>query len=219
MRLEIERYRRDLVRAYIRGSMEAPPPADATDEQLLDVARTHALDLHHFKKKDWLPRVAKVVGFLLGVGPRSLLDIGSGRGAFLWPLLDALPDLEVTCVDPLPHRIASIEAVRRGGMANIAAICGEFLGVDLGAHTFDVVTLLEVVEHLVDPQAALDRAFELAERFVVVSVPSKPDDNPEHLHFFYPCDLDERLNRAGARRVSLEFVPGHTIAIATVARP
>ncbi len=219
MRLEIERYRRDLVRAYIRGSMEAPPPADATDEQLLDVARTHALDLHHFKKKDWLPRVAKVVGFLLGVGPRSLLDIGSGRGAFLWPLLDALPDLEVTCVDPLPHRIASIEAVRRGGMANITAVRGECSEVDLGARTFDVVTLLEVVEHLVDPQTTLVRAFELAERFVVVSVPSKPDDNPAHIQFFDPRDLEECLKQAGARRVSLMFVPGHTIAIAVVAGP
>lgn len=214
-----ERYWRDLVRAYIRGSIEVPPPNAASDEQLLEAARKHALDLHHFKKKDPLPRAAKVIGFLRGLDPRSLLDVGSGRGAFLWPLLDALPGLDVTCVDPLPHRIASIEAVRRGGMANIAAICGEFLGVDLGARTFDVVTLLEVVEHLVDPQAALDRAFELAERFVVVSVPSKPDDNPEHLHYFDPSDLEERLKRAGARRVSLEFVPGHTIAIATVARP
>lgn len=219
MELEIERYRRDLVRAFIRGSLEAPPPADATDEQLLDVARTHALALHHFKKKDPLPRAAKVIGFLRGVDPRSLLDVGSGRGAFLWPLLDAFPRLDVTCVDPLPRRIASIEAVRRGGLANIAAVCGEFPAVDLGARTFDVVALLEVVEHLVDPQPALARAFELAERFVVVSVPGKPDDNPEHLRYFDPRDLEERLDRAGASRVSLMFVPGHTIAIATAARP
>ncbi len=215
----MERYWRDLVRASIRGSIEEPPPDAASDEQHLEVARRHALDLHRFKRKDPLPRAAKVIGFLRGVGPRSLLDIGSGRGAFLWPLLDAFPGLDVTCVDPLPHRIASIEAVRRGGMANIAAVCGEFPAVDLGARTFDVVALLEVVEHLVDPQPALERAFALAERFVVLSVPGKPDDNPEHLHCFDPRDLKERLNRAGASRVSLMFVPGHTIAIATATRP
>lgn len=215
----MERYWRGLVRAYIQGAIVDLPPTDVSDEQLLDAARKHALDLHHFKKKDPLPRAAKVIGFLRGVDPLSLLDIGSGRGAFLWPLLDTLPGLDVTCVDPLPHRIASIEAVRRGGMAKIAAVCGEFPGVDLGARTFDMVTLLEVVEHLVDPQPALVRAIELADRFVVVSVPSQPDNNPKHIHYFDPRDLAERLNRAGASRVSLMFVPGHTIAVAKVARP
>lgn len=94
---------------------EPPPPADTMDEQLLAAARQHALDLHHFKRKDPLPRIASVIGFLRGVAPQSLLDIGNGRGAFLWPLLDGQPGLEVTCIDPFPQRIASIEAVRRGG--------------------------------------------------------------------------------------------------------
>lgn len=214
-----EQYWRTPVRAYINGMIEPPLPDDTTDAQLLAAARQHALDLHHFKKKDPLPRVARVIGFLRGVAPQSLLDIGTGRGAFLWPLLDAHPDLEVTCVDPLPNRIAAIEAVRRGGLANVTAIRGEFPDVDPGARTFDVVTLLEVIEHLIAPDAALARACELAERFVVVSVPSKPDDNPEHLHFIDPRDLERRLREAGARRVSLEFVPGHTIAFATVAAP
>jgi hypothetical protein len=32
-----------------------------------------------------LPRVRKVLGVLRGVHPANLLDVGSGRGAFLWP--------------------------------------------------------------------------------------------------------------------------------------
>ena len=34
-----------------------------------------------------------------GIQPTSLLDIGSGRGTFLWPLLDTLPTLPVIAID------------------------------------------------------------------------------------------------------------------------
>ena len=60
----------------------------------LDRARSHgrACKLHKFKRIDELPRVRRVIGMLRGaLRPTSLLDVGSGRGAFLWPLLDAFP--------------------------------------------------------------------------------------------------------------------------------
>src|SRR5947209_2342913 len=52
-----------------------------------------SLRLHHFKRTNTLPRVRKVLGILRGLAPSSLLDIGSGRGVFLWPLLDTFPEL------------------------------------------------------------------------------------------------------------------------------
>ena len=68
---------------------------------------------HYFKAKEDLPRVKSVLGFLQGVIPagqcKTLLDVGSGRGAFLFPLLRDFPTLEVTSIDILPHRIELLD--------------------------------------------------------------------------------------------------------------
>ena len=55
-----------------------------------------------------------VMGFLLGMIPtgkcRSFLDVGSGRGAFPFPLFRDFPTLEVTSIDQneLQHHISAI---------------------------------------------------------------------------------------------------------------
>lgn len=54
----------------------------------------------------------------------------------------------------------------------------------------------------------------VAKRFVIISVPSKPDDNPEHIHLFSEDILKNMLTNAGAARVSFESVLNHIIAIA-----
>ena len=72
-----------------------------------------------------LPRVAKVLGVLKALGPTELLDIGSGRGAFLWPLLDTFPWLPITAVDTLDYRVADLQAVHDGGVASLSAAYGD----------------------------------------------------------------------------------------------
>ena len=46
----------------------------------------------------------------------------SGRGAFLWPLLDEFPHLLVTAIDEDPIRARDIQAVRLGGIAVLASL-------------------------------------------------------------------------------------------------
>src|SRR5829696_7747229 len=72
---------------------------------------------------------------------------------------------------------------------------------------FDVVTLLEVLEHIPDTAAALKQACRVARRFVVLSVPSKPDNNPEHIHLFDAAQLESLLGRAGVGHVRFTYVP------------
>lgn len=81
----------------------------------------HGLRLHRFKRTMDLSRVRKALGILRGLQPTSLLDVGSGRGAFLWPLLDAFPDLPITAVDLLEHRVADMQAGRAGGVTQLTA--------------------------------------------------------------------------------------------------
>ena len=79
----------ELAEAYARGML----PEATDDADLLEQARAAGLKLHRFKRTMDLPRVRAVLGALHGLAPESLIDFGSGRGVFLWPLLDAFPDL------------------------------------------------------------------------------------------------------------------------------
>jgi ubiquinone/menaquinone biosynthesis C-methylase UbiE len=161
-----------------------------------------------------LARVQVVLGILRGIGPAELLDIGSGRGAFLWPLLDAMPELPVTASDTLAQRVADIQRVADGGVLTLAAARADATKLPFADGSFDVVTMLEVLEHIPDTAAALRSALRVARRFVVISVPSRPDTPPDHTHLLSAPRLSELLRAHGAARVSIEHVPGHLIAVA-----
>lgn len=221
-----------LAAAYVRGAARSSPemavapalldaPLDALDDAdlaaLVQLGRAQGLRLHRFKRTMGLPRVQAVLGILRGIGPSELLDIGSGRGAFLWPLLDALPWLPVTATDLLEYRVADAQRVADGGVANLSAARLDVTDLPFAACSFDVVTMLEVLEHIPDTAAALRSVLRVARRFVILSVPSRPDDNPEHIHLFSAAQLSALLREHGAARVSIEQVPGHLIAVAKVA--
>lgn len=209
------RYFAELAAAYVRGSMATAPGASAA-AALIAQGLQAGLRLHRFKRTAELPRVRKVLGVLRGLAPTDLLDVGSGRGVFLWPLLDAFPDLHVWAIDRLPHRIAGIDAVHRGGVSRLNAAVMDVARLGFGAQSVDGVTMLEVLEHLPDPAQAAREAVRVARRFVVVSVPSREDDNPEHIHLFTRAALERLLLTAGARRVSFDGVLNHLIAVALV---
>jgi 2-polyprenyl-3-methyl-5-hydroxy-6-metoxy-1,4-benzoquinol methylase len=79
--------------------------------------------------------------------------------------------------------------------------------------SFDVVTVLEVMEHLTNPQAALNGLLQIARRFVLLSVPSVQDNNPEHLHLFSQDQLYKMVAQAGSCRTSIEHVLNHRIVL------
>jgi ubiquinone/menaquinone biosynthesis C-methylase UbiE len=208
-----ERYYADAAAAFARTRLGAGL-ADST-EQVLRAAQAAGLDLHHFKRTAPLPRVQRVVGALRGMGPGSLVDVGIGRGAFLWPLLDAFPELPVLAVDRDPRCVADVAAVRAGGVDRVATARMDAHRLALRDGSADGVTLLDHLEHLALPALAAAEALRVARRFVVVSVPSKPDENPQHVHLFDRASLTELLLAAGARRVSVDFVLNHIVAVAT----
>ena len=78
----------------------------------------------------------------------------------------------------------------------------------------DVATILEVLEHLEQPEEALRRLLRTTRRFVVATVPSKPDNNPEHIHLFNRDSLTAMARAAGAERVRIEYVLNHIVMIA-----
>ncbi|MEM9073112.1 MAG: class I SAM-dependent methyltransferase [Myxococcota bacterium] len=201
--------------AYARGALALPRAMP--DESVLARAKEAELRLHRFKRNAALPRVRRVLGILRALNPTSLVDLGPGRGTFLWPCLDAFPSLHVLCVEQSEVRCEQLEALRAGGVDRVNVLRHDITTpTSLSDGAADVVTALEVLEHVSDPRPAARELVRLATRFVVVSVPSTPDDNPEHLRLFTPWSLEALLREAGATRVQIDHVPRHMIAVARV---
>jgi ubiquinone/menaquinone biosynthesis C-methylase UbiE len=166
-----------LAAAYVRGIV---------GDRLLDdsaaVARGErdAMKLHRFKRTSRLPRVRAVLGALRGFGAGSLVDLGSGRGVFVWPLLDALPHVNLTATDLLERRVAVFEHVARGGVERLRALRCDATALPLADNSADCVTALEVLEHMPGdkPAAAAREALRVARTAVIATVPSHEDDNP-----------------------------------------
>jgi SAM-dependent methyltransferase len=212
------RYYIDLAAAFVRGKIGAGD--DLSPEELIRMGKARGLRLHKFKRQAELPRVRKVLGLLQGLAPASLpstlLDIGSGRGAFLWPLLDSFPHLAVIALDHNPIRIMDIDAVRRGGRGNLRSLQADATAIGLADDCVDVVTALEVLEHLSRPALAAAEALRIARNFVVASVPSKEDDNPEHAQLFSRESFEALWMEAGARGVNIQYTLNHMIAVVKV---
>ena len=224
----MERYEERLMAAYVRGMARQnlpllPPPLMETPLELLSAEEIetifHAgeaagLKLYYFKKKELLPRVKAVLGFLRSVQPESLLDVGSGRGVFLFPFLTEFPWIQVTAADILPHRVQMLQAIADGGIENLTILERDVCQWTEEEKRFDVVTLLEVLEHIPNTEQAIANAVRLAKRFVVVSVPSQPDNNPEHIHLLTRDILTNQFTRAGCTKLHFDGVNGHLILVA-----
>ena len=210
-----------LAAAYVRGRLGVPAlDDDAAIARGLAHAASGAephLKLHRFKRSE-LPRIRPVLGALRGFGVASLVDLGSGRGVFVWPLLDALPHVTIAAVDLLAHRAQLFADVARGGVARLAGVRADITALPLADDCVDCVTALEVLEHLPGdgPERALAEAVRVARTAVIATVPSHPDDNPEHVHLFDGARLETMFRAAGARRVTIDHVLNHIIAVAAL---
>ena len=220
-----------LAAAAVRGHSlryRLPLPEDLIDTPLEDLSQSQLdalwqqgsaweLKLYRFKRgHEDLPRVKQVLGFLRSVYPESLVDVGSGRGVFLFPFLESFPQCHVTSLDILDHRVEFLEDIHNRGLERLEARKGDVCTQPLPDNCADVVTLLEVLEHIPDVAQAVASAVRMARQYVVVSVPSKPDNNPEHIHLLTKDILTELFHAAGCSRLHLSGVNGHLILVASV---
>lgn len=233
MEEEFARYYGTLAAAYFRGkAARTGVPAFENEEllhkglselggqeieEILACGQRAGEKLYAFKNTHGdMPRIKRVLGFLKSVQFDSLLDVGSGRGVFLFPFLEEFPRVQVASVDILPRRVEFLQDMSRGGIGRLKALEGDICTCPLPERAADVVTLLEVLEHIPDVGAAVKAAVGMARKYVVVTVPSKPDNNPEHIHLLTKPLLTELFMAAGCRSLHFDGVSGHLFMAAVL---
>ena len=113
----------------------------------------------------------QVIGMVNRVAPASVLEVGCGEGFVLSALIDAGTSAQLTGID-LSARAVADARDRLGEDADVRVEdARELAGL---SSTYDLVMMLEVLEHLADPVAMLPVLNDLADRAVLLSVPHEP---------------------------------------------
>jgi SAM-dependent methyltransferase len=153
-------------------------------------------------------RLHEVLVRLRPAGGR-LLDVGCGEGQLVDTALAA--GLDARGID------VSLPAIAICQRFGLPCTADDLFAATLDDERFDVITLVETIEHVPDPTAMLARALELLAPGGVVwlTTPnmaslgrrilgsSWPVLSPEHLSYFTPDSLRGTANRAGFTDVSL----------------
>ena len=193
---------------------------ECSEEELLQIVSAGheaGLKLYPFKAgTQILARTRRVLGFLHSVSFETMLDVGSGRGVFLIPFMKEFPWVQVTSLDLLEKRVLFLNELADGGFRQLHAQQKDICDQPFPDDSFDVVTMLEVLEHIPEVEKAAAAAVRMARQYVVVTVPSKPDNNPEHIHLLTKDKLTRMFNEAGCEKLHFDGVEGHLFMVAVV---
>jgi SAM-dependent methyltransferase len=155
--------------------------------------------------------------------PGRLLDVGTAYGLFL----KTARARGWTCVGVELAADCAREAER---FAGVPVVAGDFLTVDLPG-TFDVVCMLDVIEHMRDPMACLRRAASLLDRdgLLVIETGDFASpwarflgkhwyfiDPPQHLAYFTHDTLVDALVASGCSGPIVTWRPGRWVSVSNV---
>lgn len=99
----------------------------------------------------------------------SLLDAGCGNGFFCHWIAERCQPESVTGVDVSAPRVE----IARQRYPEFAFVEGDLARLPFADSQFDVVTCIEVLEHMQDPAAVLRELVRVARRHIVITVPDR----------------------------------------------
>lgn len=114
---------------------------------------------------------AKAIELVRRAAPKTILELGCGEGYVLSALADAGIDAELSGVE-LSERAVKIARERLGDRATIEHRDARELIAD--GRRFDLVMMLEVLEHIRDPEQMLPILDRLSTGWLLLSVPWEP---------------------------------------------
>jgi 2-polyprenyl-3-methyl-5-hydroxy-6-metoxy-1,4-benzoquinol methylase len=105
-------------------------------------------------------------------GPESLLDVGCGEGVLTHRWAERLAPRRVVGIDLEDDAIQGEWATR--GAPNLEYRIMKAENLPFGDGEFDLVTAIEVLEHVPDPEHTVAEMARVAQRHLLVSVPREP---------------------------------------------
>jgi SAM-dependent methyltransferase len=159
----------------------------------------------------------------VGAPGRRLLDVGAAYGIFLKAAREA--GWDASGVEIAPD--CALEAARISGTS---VACGDFVDVPLSG-SYDVIVMLDVIEHFRDPRASVARAFELLSPggLLVIETGDLEApwarllgerwyflDPPQHLFYFSRAGLTALLRRSGFSGEIQIQRPGRRVSVANI---
>jgi len=124
---------------------------------------------------------------------KSIADIGCGDGDFLSLLNEYHTRVGV---DISEKRINKA----KNRFPNIEFKLGDCYNIELEDKSFDIVSALELLEHLEYPHKLMEELSRVSKKYILISTPNGnflPIDGIEHLQSFSPFSLMDFLNRLG----------------------
>lgn len=116
-------------------------------------------DVRYFDNSHWqrLIRLGLTHGHF-AAGEPEILDLGSGSGNSVLPVLDAFPDARVVATDISPQVLALLRkhlAGKPGRLERCGLVCADATEAEFEPASFDIVIGGAVLHHLLDPAHAI----------------------------------------------------------------
>lgn len=106
----------------------------------------------------------------IGSDAITILDAGCGEGFIDRLLADHFPDVGITGLEYAEEAISIAEVMN----PSVQYVQGDITQMPLKNNSYDIILCTEVLEHLVNPEKALDEMLRVAKRFLYITVPHEP---------------------------------------------
>jgi len=140
-----------------------------------------------------------VFSLLRGLEIISVLDAGCGTGLLLQQILEKYPSAEVTGLEYSAQGLEIAKARLPKADFNTIDLSEQNLG-----KKFDLITCIDVLEHIDDDRAALNNLLAMTGKYMILSVPLGPLFKVEterigHVHGYSRREVQKKLQEAGFR--------------------
>lgn len=105
---------------------------------------------------------------------RSVAEIGAGEGELAQRLALHYPTAQLSLSDISPDMVHLLKSRFRNESKRIKVKKADVEKLSYPDQSFDLVVVCEVMEHVEEPELAIQEIFRVARRYVVVSVPNEP---------------------------------------------